>query len=118
VTLYQPAGTTHRDNHAHRDGPRTGSPCSGVGGLDLGVQAALGGHIAWHAETDPRAAHVLAPPPGRVTGALLSHAAQLHLLGNSVIPQQATQALKTLLPEGIHHHRRLRWCGARAEGER
>ncbi|MGW3626182.1 DNA cytosine methyltransferase [Streptomyces sp. NPDC000880] len=39
---------------------RIGSLCSGVGGLDLGVQAALGGHIAWHAETDPRAAQVLA----------------------------------------------------------
>ncbi|MFF5010591.1 DNA cytosine methyltransferase [Streptomyces phaeochromogenes] len=40
--------------------PAIGSLFSGVGGLDLGVQAALGGHIAWHAETDPRAAHVLA----------------------------------------------------------
>ena len=39
---------------------RIGSLCSGVGGLDLGVQAALGGDIAWHAETDPRAARVLA----------------------------------------------------------
>ncbi|MCX5420883.1 DNA cytosine methyltransferase [Streptomyces sp. NBC_00078] len=37
-----------------------GSLFSGVGGLDLGVQAALGGHIAWHAESDPRAAQVLA----------------------------------------------------------
>ncbi|WP_406730543.1 DNA cytosine methyltransferase [Streptomyces sp. NBC_01794] len=37
-----------------------GSLFSGVGGLDLGVQAALGGHIAWHAETDPHAAQVLA----------------------------------------------------------
>ncbi|MET9087505.1 DNA (cytosine-5-)-methyltransferase [Streptomyces sp. NPDC004237] len=37
-----------------------GSLFSGVGGLDLGVQAALGGHIAWHAESDPHAAQVLA----------------------------------------------------------
>ncbi|WPB91379.1 DNA cytosine methyltransferase [Streptomyces malaysiensis] len=37
-----------------------GSLCSGVGGLDLGVQAALGGHIAWHTETDPHANQVLA----------------------------------------------------------
>lgn len=37
-----------------------GSLFSGVGGLDLAVQAALGGHIAWHAESDPHAAQVLA----------------------------------------------------------
>ncbi|WP_368396868.1 DNA cytosine methyltransferase [Streptomyces sclerotialus] len=37
-----------------------GSLCSGYGGLDLGVQAALGGSLAWHAETDPGAARVLA----------------------------------------------------------
>lgn len=40
--------------------PPIGSLFSGVGGLDLGVQAAVGGHIAWHAEPDPRAAQVLA----------------------------------------------------------
>ncbi|KUN00751.1 hypothetical protein AQI95_33945 [Streptomyces yokosukanensis] len=37
-----------------------GSLCSGAGGLDFGVQAALGGHIAWHIEADPRAAQVVA----------------------------------------------------------
>ncbi|OIK04389.1 hypothetical protein BIV23_17945 [Streptomyces monashensis] len=38
-----------------------GSLFSRVGDLDLGVQAALGGHIAWHAETDSQAAaHPLA----------------------------------------------------------
>ncbi|MBC9718044.1 DNA cytosine methyltransferase [Streptomyces sp. TRM66268-LWL] len=37
-----------------------GSLCSGIGGLDLGVQDALGGRIAWHAETDPQASAVLA----------------------------------------------------------
>ncbi|MCX5206924.1 DNA (cytosine-5-)-methyltransferase [Streptomyces sp. NBC_00237] len=42
------------------DGPAIGSLFSGVGGLDLGVQAALGGHLAWHAETNPRAVQVLA----------------------------------------------------------
>lgn len=40
--------------------PKIGSLCSGVGGLDLGVQSVLGGRIAWHAETDPHAAKVLA----------------------------------------------------------
>ncbi|MBT2509849.1 DNA (cytosine-5-)-methyltransferase [Streptomyces sp. ISL-98] len=38
---------------------RIGSLCSGVGGLDLGVQAALGGRVVWHAETDPGAVKVL-----------------------------------------------------------
>ena len=36
-----------------------GSLFSGIGGLDLGVQTALGGHLSWHAETDPHAAQVL-----------------------------------------------------------
>ncbi|RFU88281.1 DNA cytosine methyltransferase [Streptomyces triticagri] len=37
-----------------------GSLFSGVGGLDLGVTAAIGGRTAWHAEQDPHAAQVLA----------------------------------------------------------
>nr|WP_245982045.1 DNA cytosine methyltransferase [Streptomyces reniochalinae] len=41
-------------------GPLIGSLCSGYGGLDLGVQAALGGTLAWHAETDPGASRILA----------------------------------------------------------
>ncbi|MGW0495638.1 DNA cytosine methyltransferase [Streptomyces sp. NPDC003007] len=40
--------------------PLIGSPCSGYGGLDLGEQAALGGTLAWHAEVDPNASHILA----------------------------------------------------------
>lgn len=50
----------HRIAHRHETGLRIGSLCSGIGGLDLGVQAALGGDIAWHAETDPRAVQILA----------------------------------------------------------
>ncbi|MDX3585602.1 hypothetical protein [Streptomyces europaeiscabiei] len=41
-------------------GPLIGSLCSGYGGLDLGVQTALGGTLAWHAEINPDAARVLA----------------------------------------------------------
>ena len=37
-----------------------GSLFAGYGGLTLAVQAALGGQPAWHAETDPAAARVLA----------------------------------------------------------
>ncbi|MFF7145747.1 DNA cytosine methyltransferase [Streptomyces nodosus] len=40
--------------------PLIGSLCSGYGGLDLGVKAALGGTLAWHAEINPDAARILA----------------------------------------------------------
>ncbi|MEC3996124.1 DNA cytosine methyltransferase [Actinacidiphila sp. DG2A-62] len=40
--------------------PAIGSLCSGYGGLDLGVQAALGGAVVWHAESDPNASRILA----------------------------------------------------------
>ncbi|NEA56591.1 DNA methyltransferase [Streptomyces sp. SID13666] len=40
--------------------PLIGSLCSGYGGLDLGVQAALGGRTAWHAEINPDASRILA----------------------------------------------------------
>ena len=39
--------------------PLIGSLCSGYGGLDLGVQAALGGTLTWHAEVDPGASRIL-----------------------------------------------------------
>jgi DNA (cytosine-5)-methyltransferase 1 len=39
---------------------RIGSLFSGYGGLDLGVQAKLGGAVVWHAEVDPNASRVLA----------------------------------------------------------
>ncbi|MFI5808622.1 DNA cytosine methyltransferase [Streptomyces sp. NPDC051561] len=41
------------------DDLKIGSAFSGVGGLDLGVLAALGGRVVWHAETDLRAQTVL-----------------------------------------------------------
>ncbi|MFF3257835.1 DNA (cytosine-5-)-methyltransferase [Streptomyces sp. NPDC002932] len=47
----QPTPTRH---------PLIGSLCSGYGGLDLGVQSALGGTLAWHAEVDPNASRILA----------------------------------------------------------
>jgi hypothetical protein len=40
--------------------PLIGSLCSGYGGLDLGVQAALGGTMSWHAEISPDASKILA----------------------------------------------------------
>lgn len=40
--------------------PLIGSLCSGYGGLDLGVQSALGGTLAWHAEVNPDASRILA----------------------------------------------------------
>ena len=39
--------------------PLIGSLCSGYGGLDLGVQAALGGTLAWHAEINADVARIL-----------------------------------------------------------
>lgn len=40
--------------------PRIGSLCSGYGGLELGLQAVVGGTVAWHAEYDDAPAAVLA----------------------------------------------------------
>lgn len=39
---------------------KIGSLCSGAGGLDLAVAAVFGAAVAWHAETNPAAAKVLA----------------------------------------------------------
>lgn len=39
---------------------RIGSLFSGYGGLEMGVQAVLGGTVAWHCEIEPAAAKVLA----------------------------------------------------------
>ena len=38
---------------------KVGSLFSGAGGLDLGINAAIGGTVAWHCENDPAAARVL-----------------------------------------------------------
>ena len=37
-----------------------GSLCSGIGGLELGIERALGARVVWQAEVDPHAATVLA----------------------------------------------------------
>lgn len=50
---------------------RIGSLCSGYGGLDLAVLAVLGGHVVWHAETDPDASRVLAAQQGALALSLL-----------------------------------------------
>lgn len=38
---------------------KIGSVFSGIGGLDLAVEAVTGGKVAWHSEIDPYACHVL-----------------------------------------------------------
>lgn len=39
---------------------RIGSLCSGYGGLDMAVEATLGGEVAWVADIDPDASRILA----------------------------------------------------------
>lgn len=55
--------------------PLIGSLCSGYGGLDLSVQAALGGTLAWHAVVDRNASRILArhPEPGRYHSRRVDH---------------------------------------------
>jgi DNA (cytosine-5)-methyltransferase 1 len=45
--------------HPSSPGPKIGSLCSGYGGLDLAVEAVLGGRLCWYAETDRHAQTVL-----------------------------------------------------------
>jgi DNA (cytosine-5)-methyltransferase 1 len=47
-------------NQPRTGSPRTGSVCTGYGGLDLAVHAVLGASLAWYAETDRHACTVLA----------------------------------------------------------
>lgn len=56
----QPAPTVLPGQIAVPDGPAIGSLCTGYGGLDMAVQAVLGGHLAWVADPDPGAAAILA----------------------------------------------------------
>lgn len=41
-------------------GPRIGSLFSGYGGLDMGVQAVLGGDVVWHCDIEPASTRLLA----------------------------------------------------------
>ena len=50
----------HQPPHEPPHEPRIGSLCTGYGGLDLAVEAVLGGALAWYAETDRHAQTVLA----------------------------------------------------------
>jgi DNA (cytosine-5)-methyltransferase 1 len=50
----------HPPSRVRPRGPRIGSLCTGYGGLDLAVQAVLGGQLAWYAETDQHVCTVLA----------------------------------------------------------
>lgn len=54
------AGRPGQGARTDRAGPRVGSLFSGYGGLDLAVTAVFGARLAWHVETDPAAATVLA----------------------------------------------------------
>src|SRR5437879_444547 len=38
---------------------RIGELCAGYGGLGMGIQAVLGGHVAWTADNDPGCAIIL-----------------------------------------------------------
>ncbi|GAA2662961.1 hypothetical protein GCM10010307_82480 [Streptomyces vastus] len=62
---------------------------------------------------------MMALPGGWVTQTEgLSRAAQLRLLGNSVVPRQAAHAVDILLGQDVPSHDSLPPCGARAGGQR
>ncbi|MEW2580121.1 DNA cytosine methyltransferase [Streptomyces syringium] len=54
----EPAGE-HRIPHPTTTAPRIGSLCTGYGGLDMAVQHAFGGTLAWVADIDRGAARIL-----------------------------------------------------------
>lgn len=58
-----------------------GALFAGYGGLELGVQSVLGGHLSWYAEIDQAPSRVMA-----------HHYPGVPNLGNGVVPQQAAAA--------------------------
>ncbi|WP_163511224.1 DNA cytosine methyltransferase [Fodinicola acaciae] len=63
---HRPGATTGHDRRTESaiprpaGGPRIGSLCTGAGGLDIGVQAVLGGQLVWYADPDRYATALLA----------------------------------------------------------
>lgn len=54
------AGGPLRTRRGEAGGLRIGSLCTGYGGLDMAVQAVLGGTLAWVSDVDPGASRILA----------------------------------------------------------
>jgi site-specific DNA-cytosine methylase len=92
-----------------------GSMCSGYAGLELGIQAVLGGETIWHVEYDKAPSKILehhypgvpnygewlmALPDGWVTDVPgISRNDQLKALGNGVVPPQAAAATRAFLED-------------------
>lgn len=91
---------------------RIGSLFSGVGGLDMAVEAFFEAETVWHCEVDPEPSKVLAarwpgvPNLGDITNIkwtpdctetdILSRDPAIKACGNGVVPQQAYAALDGL----------------------
>ena len=75
-----------------------GALFAGYGGLELGVQSVLGGHLSWYAEIDPAPSRVMAhhypdvPNLGDVTKVDWTTVEPVDVIGNGVVPQQAAAA--------------------------
>ncbi len=93
----------------HRMSLTYGALFAGYGGLELGVQSVLGGHLAWYAEIDPGTQRLsprfvewmMGLPDGWVTGRGLSRPEQLKCLGNGVVPQQAAAATAAWVADAL-----------------
>ncbi|MFF0389613.1 DNA cytosine methyltransferase [Kitasatospora sp. NPDC004615] len=88
-------------------GPLIGSLCSGYGGLDMAVQAVLGGELAWVADIDPGASAILAhhhpavPNLGDITAVSWSGVARVDVLTAGFPCQDVSSAgLRAGLAEG------------------